>query len=287
MCGIVGSVGHQIETEQLERAVNSLRRRGPDGTGLFLDEVSPVALGHARLSIIDLQTGAQPLYSEENDIVLVCNGEIYEHERHRAELEARGHVFRTRSDSEVILHLYQEHGEAFAERLRGEFAFLLYDRAKQILFAVRDRFGVKPLFFNEQQGRYLFTSEAKAMFATGLLKPRISARAVRDFLSGVIPDSTFENVSVVPPGCFLKVSVNTRRHDVIPYWNLNLSIENESNETGNLEDAAKMVREALDEAISIRLRSDVPVGVYLSGGIDSSIVAATVARYCPGRLKVF
>ncbi|MEZ4485119.1 MAG: hypothetical protein R2864_11190 [Syntrophotaleaceae bacterium] len=174
MCGIVGTIGHAVSEQALGRAVASLHHRGPDESGLYMDPECPVALGHARLSIIDLATGRQPLYSEEEDIVLVCNGEIYDFERLRQELIRLGHRFRTASDAEVIIHLYQQYGLSFTDHLRGEFAFLLYDRRQRKVFAVRDRFGIKPLFFNRQGGRFLFASEAKALFATGLLRPYLS-----------------------------------------------------------------------------------------------------------------
>lgn len=287
MCGIVGITGHANSEEALRRAVSSLHHRGPDETGLYLDPESPVALGHARLSIIDLAGGKQPLYSEEEDIVLVCNGEIYDFERLREELVGLGHVFRTASDAEVIIHLYQQYGLAFTEHLRGEFAFLLYDRRERKVLAVRDRFGIKPLFFNRRDGRYLFASEAKALFATGLLQPAIDVRAVRDFFSMVIPDSVFEGVEVVPPGCLLIADPQNGSHEIRRYWDCDLPPENDNADENDFDRCVTMVREKFDEAVRLRLRADVPVGVYLSGGIDSAIVAATVAKYHPGKVKAF
>ncbi|MBI2433300.1 MAG: asparagine synthase (glutamine-hydrolyzing) [Candidatus Hydrogenedentes bacterium] len=282
MCGIVGWVGWPAEERPLRRAVDALRHRGPDGTGVFLDAAEAVGLGHARLSIIDLDTGAQPLYSEDQDLVLVCNGEIYDFERIREELIQQGHRFSTRSDSEVILHLYQEHGLDFVHHLRGEFAFLLYDRGEQKLLAVRDRFGIKPLFFNMQDGRYVFASEAKAIFATGFAAPKINVNALRDYLSGALPDSIFQGIGVVPPGCVLMVDLRRHSHEVRPYWDLDLPAA-----PASPEQPIQSVREAVREAGRLRLRADVPVGVYLTGGIDSSIVAATVAQMHTGTLKAF
>jgi len=287
MCGIVGFTGHPLGEDRLRRAVDSLHHRGPDGTGIFIDPDERVGLGHARLSIIDLETGAQPLYSEDGDVVLVCNGEIYDFERLREELRLRGHVFSSRSDSEVILHLYQEYGAQFVDHLRGEFAFLLYDKRELTLLAVRDRFGIKPLFFNEQDGGFLFASEAKAMFATGRLRPRINVDSLRDYLSGVIPDSIFDGVHVVPPGCLLKVDLEKGSHEISQYWDLDLPSDEDVQDGPDLDQSVQIVREAFEEAVRLRLRADVPVGVYLSGGIDSSIVAATVAKYHPGTLKAF
>ena len=287
MCGIVGATGHSISEQALHRAVDSMHHRGPDESGVFVDPDMPVALGHARLSIIDLVTGTQPLFSEDKDIVVVCNGEIYDFERLRSELILLGHVFRTGSDSEVIIHLYQQFGLAFTDHLRGEFAFLLYDRSNRKVLAVRDRFGIKPLFFNRQDGRFLFASEAKAMFATGLLKPRLDIDAIHDFLSGVIPDSMFVGVEAVPPGCLLIASLTDGTHEIRRYWDCDLPPENDDLDEKDFNRCVAMIQEKFDEAIRFRLRADVPVGVYLSGGIDSAIVAATVAKYHPGKVIAF
>ena len=287
MCGIVGATGHAVSEQALGRTIASMRHRGPDGNGLFLDPDAAVALGHARLSIIDLVTGAQPLYSENKDIVLVCNGEIYDFERLREELIALGHMFRTRSDSEVIIHLYQQHGLAFVDHLRGEFAFLLYDRCNRKLLAVRDRFGIKPLFFNNQGGRLLFASEAKAMMTTGLLEPRLSIEAVRDYFSMVIPDSMFEGVEAIPPGCLLIADLAGGSHEIRRYWDCDLPVENDSGDETDFGRCLETLREEFDEAVRFRLRADVPVGVYLSGGIDSAIVAATVAKYHREKVMAF
>lgn len=287
MCGIFGYSGHDLDVADVERAVSTLRHRGPDGTGAYLDSQRRVGLGHARLSIIDLAGGRQPLLSEARDIALVCNGEIYDFERLRAELQARGHVFETGSDSEVIIHLYEQYGPDFVRHLRGEFAFLLYDKGRAKLLAVRDRFGIKPLFFHQQDGRYLFASEAKALFATRILRPSVDVHAVRDYLCGVVPDSIFERVRVVPPGCILTVDVERGTHSVSQYWDLDLPADGAAHNAGELARHAEAVRESFEEAVRLRLRADVPVGVYLSGGIDSAIVAAVAAKYFPDRLKVF
>lgn len=288
MCGIAGFVGHRAGEAELRRAVAALHHRGPDGSGVFLSENGTVGLGHARLAIMDLSPcGAQPLYSEERDLVVVCNGEIYEYDRLRAELEERGHRFSSHSDSELILHLYQDYALGFVEHLRGEFAFLLYDRREQILLAVRDRFGIKPLYFNDQGGKLLFASEAKAMFATGLLAPQISPEAIRDYLSGALPDSIFEGVDVVPPGHMMIVRAREQRWELREYWDLGLGSAGPEDEIADPDRAMETVREALVEAVRLRLRADVPVGVYLSGGIDSATVAALAARCTSGPIKAF
>ncbi len=158
-----------------ERALDSvlqvLHHRGPDGQGSFVDSSAKVTLAHTRLAVIDLATGAQPLESEDGNLVLAANGEIYDFERIRASLEGKGYRFRTKSDSEVILYLYQEYGLGCFEHLRGEFAFLLYDKAKQLFIAARDRFGIKPLYFSRLSDGFVFGSEMKAIFASGLVAP--------------------------------------------------------------------------------------------------------------------
>lgn len=287
MCGIVGFTGHSLDEGKLQRAVDSLHHRGPDGSGIYIDPHECAGLGHARLSIIDLETGAQPLYAQNDELVLVCNGEIYDFERIRNELQALGHEFYTKSDSEVILHLYREYGKEFVHHLRGEFAFLLLDKSKRVLIAVRDRFGIKPLYFHEKEGKIIFASEAKAIFASGCHQPKIDVIAVRNFLSGVIPDSIFEGIEVVPPGCLMEVNLESLEHEIRQYWDLDLPAECEINDDKELDHHAQTVHEAFDDAVRLRLRADVPVGVYLSGGIDSSIVAASAAKQHPGRIKAF
>jgi asparagine synthase (glutamine-hydrolysing) len=284
MCGILASVNHALDETQILSAVSSLHHRGPDGIGAYFDTGDNVGLGHTRLSIIDIEGGAQPLFSEDKSIVLVCNGEIYDFERIRTELEALGHSFATHCDSEVIIHLYEEYGLAFTDQLRGEFAFVLWDKTQQRVIALRDRFGIKPLYVHEADGKFLFASEAKAIFATGLHKPAIDAVAVRDYLSGAMPDSIFEGIGVVPPGCLIDIDLAKGEHKLREYWDLDLPAD-----TDPVDDARDFatVREAFDEAVQLRLRADVPVGVYLSGGIDSAIVAGTVAKYHDGPVKAF
>lgn len=286
MCGIVGFYGHGLDRATLQAAVEVLHHRGPDGEGLFLDAENRVGLGHARLSVIDLEHGQQPLYSEDREIVLVCNGEIYDFERIRADLRRQGHYFATASDSELIIHLYQQYGLSFVDQLRGEFAFLLYDRAQQILLAVRDRFGIKPLFFNQQGDKYLFASEAKGIFATGLLAPTIDVVAVRDYLSAVVPDAIFEGIQAIPPGSLLRLDLATGTHELRRYWDLDLCNDDQV-PARHLDEHLQTVRALVEEAVRLRMRADVPVGVYLSGGIDSSVIAATAAKFSSSPLPVF
>src|SRR5499433_571301 len=170
MCGIVAffSTGAPVSPEALRRATRALHHRGPDGQRCWIAHHGRVALGHARLSIIDLETGDQPIANEDEQLHIVVNGEFYDYERIRRELERRGHRMRTRSDSEIALHLYEELGAQCLHHLRGEFAFVLWDEPDQTLFAARDRFGIKPLFYAVREGGIVLASEAKALFAAGV-----------------------------------------------------------------------------------------------------------------------
>src|SRR5437868_6243162 len=168
MCGIFAAVGRDLPASALDCVLQVLEHRGPDGNGVFIDESAKLTFAHTRLAVIDLATGVQPLGSHDENIVLICNGEIYDFERIRSSLEAKGHRFKTRSDSEVIIHLYEEFGLDLFEHLRGEFAFLLYDKTKRLLIAARDRFGIKPLYFSRTPDAFVFASEMKAIFASGL-----------------------------------------------------------------------------------------------------------------------
>src|SRR5690348_2189167 len=173
MCGIFGAIGRSLGDASIENVLRVLDHRGPDGTGVFSDPAAEVTLAHTRLAIIDLVTGTQPLASEDGNIVLAANGEIYDFERIRSSLEAKGHRFSTKSDSEVIIALYEEYGLDCFKHLRGEFAFLLYDKRKRLLIAARDRFGIKPLYFTRIDGGLVFGSEMKAIFASGLVEPKL------------------------------------------------------------------------------------------------------------------
>jgi asparagine synthase (glutamine-hydrolysing) len=286
MCGIVGiySARAPVDSEALGRATRSLTHRGPDGQRWWLAPDQRVGLGHARLSIIDLATGDQPITSEDETLWAVVNGEFYDFERCRRELEARGHRFRTRSDSEIVLHLYEEHGPECLAELRGEFAILLWDQKRQRLLAARDRFGIKPLFHAEQDGVIYLGSEAKALFAAGLC-PRWDMAAARDaLLLGGTPGRTlFAGVRPILPGHYLLIEaggVTSHR-----YWDFAYPTADPP-ERADADWAAEF-RAVLEDAIRLRLRADVPVGCYLSGGIDSCAILGLAARHCSGPLRAF
>jgi asparagine synthase (glutamine-hydrolysing) len=280
MCGIVGVVDPSLDSSRLEASLRLLRHRGPDGHGVFLEPDRHLGLGHARLSIIDLQTGAQPLYSHDARLALVCNGEIYDFERQRGELEREGSRFATNTDAELIIHLYLKHGERFYEHLRGEFAFMLYDRSLGRLIAARDRFGIKPLYVaRTKAGGWAFSSEIKGLFGTGLVEREI------DFNAPSKDGATlFRGVEHVPPATAVVLDVVNGTPRVMSYWRPNFPRASRYHTSRTFEEYKEEIDRVLTEAIRLRLRADVPVGLYLSGGIDSALVAAkvkTLARWTP------
>ena len=293
MCGIFGAVGSELSDSAVQNVLSVLRHRGPDGTGVFRDKAASLTFAHTRLAVIDLETGAQPLQSEDGNIVLAANGEIYDFERIRASLESKGHRFTTKSDSEVILHLYQEYGLACFEQLRGEFAFLLYDRAKRLLIAARDRFGIKPLYFSRLADGLVFASEMKAIFASGLVEPELNVAAF-DPLVDQDPDDLhfpFKRIEHVPPASYMLVDLETLEARVTRYWSPEIPAGSAERLTESADEAAaasaRVVLQELEEAVRLRLRADVPVGLYLSGGIDSAFVGALMKRNLPTRLHSF
>ena len=284
MCGIFGAIGRDLSGSALDNVLRMLEHRGPDGEGVFIEELSKVTLAHTRLAVIDLLTGAQPLFSDEGDIVLVCNGEIYDFERIRGSLEAKGHRFNTRSDSEVIIYLYREYGVGCFEHLRGEFAFLLYDRARRLFIAGRDRFGIKPLYVSRLHDGFAFASEMKALFASGLVTPRLNSAGFDPLLEQDPADLQlpFEGINQVPPASYLAVDLDTLESRLVSYWSPQIpavSAEPMPEPEGTAFDAAAAttLRE-LEDAVRLRLRADVPVGLYLSGGLDSAFVGALMKR---------
>ncbi|HDS1734555.1 asparagine synthase (glutamine-hydrolyzing) [Pseudomonas sp. BP8] len=289
MCGIFASIGHAADSIDLDAALLALTHRGPDGKASYIDRDNHVVLGHTRLSIIDVATGAQPLVSQDGHKVLICNGEIYDHKRIREELVADGYDFSTGSDSELILYLYERDGLEFTRHLRGEFAFVLLDRRLRRVIACRDRFGIKPLFMHKLPGQtdqVLFASEAKALFASGLATPALDPVRLRDMLSFVPMDSLFEHVSVVPPGHFMLLELDSNTQSLHAYWPLDLLPE-PLPETCTKESLQQTLRMHLEEAVGLRLQADVPVGVYLSGGLDSTAVAAVAAKLSDHPIDAF
>ncbi len=293
MCGIFAAVGRELPKSALDNVLQVLEHRGPDGHGQFTDEADRVTLAHTRLAVIDLATGAQPIHSDDGDIVLACNGEIYDFERIRRSLEAKGHHFKTKSDSEVIIYLYKQYGLGCFEHLRGEFAFLLYDRAKRLLIAARDRFGIKPLYFSRLADGFVFGSEMKAIFASGLVAAKLNVAAL-DPLIEHDPENVrfpFEHIDHVPPASYMKIDLGTYEFQITRYWSSEIPAETAKpvNEAfgGGPAGCATSVLEELEEAVRFRLRADVPVGLYLSGGIDSAFLGALMERNSSSKLHSF
>ncbi len=291
MCGIFGIVSrHGIlpeDNELLRRLADSLVHRGPDGEGFHREP--HVALGMRRLAIIDLEGGWQPLFNENEEIALVGNGEIYNFIELRKELESRGHRFRTGSDCETIIHLYEELGPDCVHRLRGMFAFALWDRRRQTLLVARDRIGEKPLYLAQPSpGRLVFASEMGALVASGAVPFELDDAAVKLYYHyGLVPEplAMVKGVRKLPAGHLLLIKVDpvagSFNIDERRYWNMEDAPPIEA-------DPVRTVRDVLDEVGELIIRSDVPVGVALSGGIDSSAIASLAARkYAKGQIQAF
>jgi asparagine synthase (glutamine-hydrolysing) len=275
MCAICGRFsfdGRSVNRGDVEAMQRLMTHRGPDGSGIFL--AGPVGLGHRRLSIIDLEGGGQPISNEDGTVTVVFNGEIYNFQQLRKELQARGHKLTTRSDTEVIVHLYEELGAECVQRFRGMFAFALWDARKRRLLLARDRLGVKPLYYARTPTCLLFASEIKSLLSSPDLSPEVDARGLRRYLAyrHTYGNGTlFKGVRQLPPGHYLladEQGVAVRR-----YWNVP---PQQVEESGN--DGAEQFLSVLEEAVKLRMISDVPIGSFLSGGIDSSAITALMAR---------
>jgi len=289
MCGIVAlhSIERPIELSSLRAGMDALNHRGPDGEGCWIPPHGRVGLGHRRLSVIDLDTGNQPISNECGSVVTVVNGELYDFERIRRGLEKKGHSFQTRTDSEILVHLYEEHGTQCLEHLRGEFAFVLWDETRQTLFAARDRFGIKPLFYAESAGVLYLASEAKALFAAGVTAAWDHEAVFQSLFLCVAGDnSLFSGIRQVPPGHFLTAAggaVSIRR-----YWDADYPLAGDGSDNfGSPDDCIAQVRGLLDDAIRLRMRADVPVGCLLSGGLDSSAVLGFASRQTSRPMRAF
>ncbi len=287
MCGIVGIIALDpravVDRARLERMRDSLRHRGPDGEGAWLE--GPVGLGHRRLAIVDLQGGQQPMRSADGATCIVFNGEIYNHARLRGPLEGLGHRYRTRSDTETILHLYEERGERCVEELAGMFAFALWDRRTSELLLARDRLGIKPLYYAIDERELLFASEIKALLAAGV-RPELDASVLPEFLASryIASDRTFfRGIRKLLPGRTLRW---TREGGLCErrYWRL--PVETDSSDA-TMSDRAAEVRALLTSAVRSQLMSDVPLGLLLSGGLDSSGLAALMAPMMREPLQTF
>jgi asparagine synthase (glutamine-hydrolysing) len=293
MCGIAGilnvSTDEPVSDAALRQMLALIRHRGPDQFGIFLDD--GVGLGSARLSILDLGHGQQPISNEDGSLWIVFNGEIFNYLELRPDLEARGHRFTTNTDTEVLLHLFEEYGEDCLSRLNGQFAFAIWNTRDRSLFLARDRLGVRPLFYSRSNGSLVFGSEIKTLFGSGRVAPMLDPVGVDQvftFWSTVPPRTVFRDVVELQPGHWLRA--NEDGMEVRRYWQLDFADANESLANPGervIQQRTEELRELLTDAISLRLRADVPVAAYLSGGLDSSIIASLARDFAPGRLNTF
>ena len=287
MCGITGFLldtpGDPVEMENLiGKMANRLRHRGPDETGFFVD--GRAALGHRRLSIIDLKSGQQPIFSEDGTLCIIFNGEIYNYKELSKELVARGHVFSTHSDTETILHAYEEWGEECIGRLHGMFAFCVWDARNRILLLARDRVGKKPLFYAHTGGAFVFSSEMKSILEFPGITRKIDDEALASyFLFSYIPAplTIFRGIYKLLPGHYLVVRNGTSR--TRQYWDVEFVPDRNRKE----KDVIRDFMDILEDAVRVRLMSEVPLGAFLSGGIDSSTVVALMSRASDTPVKTF
>jgi asparagine synthase (glutamine-hydrolysing) len=290
MCGFVGYIDlrgeRNADRDLLVRMTDKLIHRGPDSAGFFVE--NEVGLGFRRLSIVDLATGDQPIFNEDGSLVLLCTGEIYNFPELRRELEERGHVFSTRSDVEVLLHLYEESGCEFLPRINGQFAFVLYDRKRKRLFLGRDHFGVTPLYYAVAGGFFLFGSEIKAILEHPAVPREVDLTGLDQVLCfpGVVsPRTLFKGVESLKSGH--RIVVRDAQVEVSEYWDLDYPVEGELPYDQPEEYYRERIKELLERSVQYRLQADVPIGLYLSGGLDSSMIAAMVQRMRGGAQHTF
>lgn len=275
MCGICGIVayGSQVSRSALERMSDAIRRRGPDGVGMHVD--GSVGIAMRRLAIIDLDGGHQPIFSEDGSIAIVFNGEIYNYRELRDQLQERGHVFRTDSDTEVIVHLYEEYGTRAPEHLSGMFAYAIWDAARKTVVLARDRLGIKPLYYSETERGIVFGSEIKALLASGMVSTDLDHQAIDEYLtycSIPSPRTIYSSIKQLEPGTTFTIPL--RGHtETQRYWSVPAATEDHMSEVDWISECESRLR----AAVARHLVSDVPVGAFLSGGVDSGLLVAMMA----------
>ena len=309
MCGICGEINlnrKEIKPRVIRQMCDVLAHRGPDDEGMVflrgdklfevkrpfpthLDESAfEVGLGHRRLSIIDLsEAGHQPMANEDGSIWIVFNGEIYNFQEIRVQLEKKGHVFKSRSDTEVILRAYEEWGVDCLKQFRGMFAFGLWDNNLKRLFLARDRLGKKPLVYSHRNGRFAFASEIKALLQIPWVERRVNPLAIHHYLTYQYvpsPESIFEGIKKLPPAHYLLYDSHGNLN-IERYWRLNYN--SQEKRKADVEELCEIIREKLEESVRLRLISDVPLGAFLSGGIDSSLVVGLMAKNGGPSVKTF
>jgi len=288
MCGIAGifhPAGHQSDEVLLKSMISRVHHRGPDGYGYYSD--SDVALAHARLSIIDIAGGKQPIHNEDQSVWVIFNGEIFNYIELREDLQKKGHRFYTKTDTEVIVHLYEEYGNNFVSHLNGQFAIALWDKKSKTLVLTRDRTGITPLFFTQESGKLIFASEIKAILPALKSTPVMNLSALDQlftFWAPISPNTLFEGIEEVSPGeiitfCGKKMSRSK-------YWDWLYPTDGHYRNESE-DDLAEELKELLIDATRIRLRSDVPVAAYLSGGLDSSVLVSVIKNFTDTPLRTF
>lgn len=294
MCGIAGfwrnSSLNDDSGVHLREMTEKLYHRGPDGYGYYFVKEKGIAMGHARLSIIDLETGSQPLFNEDKSITLTVNGEFYDYKKIRTRLKLEGHKFYTKSDSEIAMGLYKKHGLDFMEHLRGEFAFALFDEKQQRLVLVRDRFGIKPMFYHISDDTVYYGSEIKSLFAHPKVPKEFDSKSVvHQLMHTMVPGSSpYKGIKALQPGYMLIIDLKDGRFDVREkkYWDMDFPEEKDREDKGE-QYYIERVQETLMEAVALRLEADVPVGCYLSGGIDSCSMLGLASSMQQSPVKAF
>ena len=286
MCGLFGIINFNkrpVDLDESKRTLAILDHRGPDGSAYYHRD--HVFLGHTRLSIIDLEGGWQPIYTEDGRYLVIFNGEIYNHEELRPALIAKGHRFKTRSDTEVLVHLFEEERERFLDKLIGMFAFAIYDTKTEELFLARDRIGIKPLYYFCDGKQFIFASEMKAIIKSGLIPLEVDDRIVYQFLTlhhSIPPDTLVKGIKSLKPGHYL--FVNGAPGAQVPFWDIESNADKQLLSYG---DAERRVEDLLYDAVEKRLMSEVPLGLFLSGGVDSSLVAVLMHKMVGSGIKTF
>jgi asparagine synthase (glutamine-hydrolysing) len=281
MCGIIGCSWN--DREFIKKGLVKIEHRGPDAHGVFFDK--DVSLGHRRLSIVDLSArGKQPMANENGSVWIVFNGEIYNHKDLRKFLE-KSHNFKSNTDTEALIHLYEEKGEKMLEYLQGMFAFCIYDIKKKKLFLARDRVGIKPLYYAILEKGLIFCSEIKGMLEYYDLKREVNENAISSFLifrANTTEETMFKGIKKLMPGHFMSYDLKSKKNTIKKYWDIKNEIEEKSN-----GEYAKELRTLLEDSVRARLMSDVPYGAYLSGGIDSGSIVSLMNKYAEGKVKTF
>ena len=291
MCGICGAIGNKLTEEDLRKMNDTMYHRGPDDAGIHIGNMGTrtIGLGHRRLSIIDLtSSGHQPMHSKDEQIRVVFNGEIYNYKELKKELQKLGYTFKSTSDTEVIIYGYKAWGIDFVKRLNGMFAIGLFDKKEDALFLIRDRMGIKPLFYYENNSEFAFASELKPIMNYPGFKKEINTKVLKGYLQYLnvnAPKTIFKNVHKLMPGHFLKYDGS--RIDISCYWSIESAFEDNPKADISYEEAEREVETIIEDAVKKRLVSDVPVGTFLSGGIDSTLVTMMAQRNKSDKMKTF